>query len=450
MIGRTVWLKIAAFTVVTLLGISYVLVHYIGIGRSLLGQSYTAYVDLADSGGIFTTASVTYRGIEIGRVGEITLRDKGIRVELDLDDKPQIPSDVRAVIGNGSALGEQYVDLQPERSGGPYLRGGSVIPESKTALPVSTATLLVSLDRLVNSVPKEDLRTLVDELGTGFHDTGPALQRLLDATGSLVGTANERSPESIRLIEDAQRVLDTQNDVGGDVVAFSRRLASFSAALKGADGDLRKLLDSGVGAAAEVTALDHSLDATLPITLGNLVSLGQVTAVRIPSVRQVLIVYPYIVATSFGLFPGDGTTRFGVPVPPSEDSQPCTEGYMDPKKRRLPDELVYPPIRYGSYCKAPTNTSVGPRGSRQAPQPGGGRLGDDPAYKNNTGLPRQSPEPTPPGSGGAGGLNADPAAVLSGPMQSGPYLLASTGGQQQAPGPGKEPSWSALILGPLS
>ncbi|MBK5307916.1 MAG: MCE family protein [Frankiaceae bacterium] len=442
MIGRTVWLKLAAFALVTLFGVSYTLIHYIGLGRTLLGQSYTAYVDLTDSGGIFPSASVTYRGIEIGRVGEITLRDKGIRVELDLNSEPRVPADVRAVIGNGSALGEQYIDLQPQTDDGPYLGEDSVIPAASTELPVSTATLLVNLDRLVNSVPKEDLRTLVDELGTGFANTGPALQRLLDATGSLVGTGNERVAETITLLEDAQRVLDTQNDLSNDTVAFSRSLASFTSALRGADGDLRKLLDSGVSAAAEVTALDHSLDATLPITLGNLVSVGQVAAVRIPAIRQVLIIYPYIVATSYGLFPGNGTTRFGVPVPPSYETPPCVKGYIDPSKRRLPTELAYPPIRYNSFCKEATDSSVGPRGSRQAPQPNGKRLGDDPAYMSNAGLPKQSPEPTPPGT------PADPAAVLT-TTSGGSYLLASTGGQA-ASGPWKDMSWSALILGPLS
>ena len=448
MIGRTVWFKIVAFLLVTLLGVSYVLVHYIGVGRTLLGRSYTAYVDLSDSGGIFTTASVTYRGIEIGRVSAISLRDNGIRAALDLNSDPHIPGDVHAVIGNGSALGEQYIDLQPQRKDGPYLHQGSVIPQSATQLPVPTEQLLVSLDRLVNSVPKDDLRTLVGELGTGFNNTGPALQQLLDATGSLVGTANQRVPETVRLLEDGRTVLDTQNALSNDIVGFSRSLASFSTALRTADPDLRKLLDAGVSASGQVTSLEHSIDATLPVTLGNLVSLGQVTAVRIPSVRQVLIIYPYIVATSYGLFPGDGTTRFGVPVPPGFDSQPCTQGYIDPKKRRLPTALAYPPIRYGSYCTSPTTSNVDPRGSRQAPQPGGGRLGDDPAYKNNTGLPRESAEPSP--GPGSNGLGVDPAATLSGPAPTGSYLLASTGGQQQAPGPWKDSSWSALVLGPLS
>ena len=448
MIGRVVWFKLAMFALVTVLGVTYTLVHYIGLGRTLMGRSYTAYVDLADSGGIFPSASVTYRGIEIGRVGEITLRDKGIRVELDLDSEPRVPADVRAVIGNGSALGEQYIDLQPQSNEGPFLREDSVVPEASTELPVSTSTLLVNLDRLVNSVPKEDLKTLVDELGTGFANTGPALQSLLDATGSLVGTGNERVAETITLLEDAQRVLDTQNDLSNDTVAFSRSLASFTTALRGADGDLRKLLDSGVSAAAEVTALEQSIETALPITLGNLVSVGQVAAVRIPAIRQVLIIYPYIVATSYGLFPGDGTTRFGVPVPPSYETPPCVKGYLDPSKRRLPTDLKYPPIRYESFCKEPTNSSVGPRGSRQAPQPNGKRLGDDPAYMSNAGLPKQSPEPDPARTGAGGGADADPATLLT-TTSGGSYLLASTGGQA-ASGPWKDKSWSALILGPLS
>ena len=184
MIGRSVITKLLVFAVVTVLGVGYVLVHYIGAGRSLLGQSYTAYVDLPDSGGIFTTASVTYRGVEIGRVGAISLRDDGIRVALDMNSSPHVPADVRAVIGNGSALGEQYIDLQPATTSEPYLRQGSVIPADHTSLPVSTETLLVDLDKLITSVPNADLRTLVDELGTGFNETGPALRRLLDATQS--------------------------------------------------------------------------------------------------------------------------------------------------------------------------------------------------------------------------------------------------------------------------
>src|SRR3954470_7499471 len=129
MIGRAVIVKVTIFMVVTLLGVGYVTVKYLGLGQRVVGHGYTSYVDLADSGGIFPSASVTYRGVEVGKVGAISLRDDGIRVALQLDGKHKIPEQTRAVIGNGSAIGEQYIDLQPEGSTGPYLHQGSVIPQ---------------------------------------------------------------------------------------------------------------------------------------------------------------------------------------------------------------------------------------------------------------------------------------------------------------------------------
>ncbi len=435
MIGRGVIAKVAVFAVITVLGIGYVLVHYIGVGQSLFGGSFTAYVDLADSGGIFTTASVTYRGVEVGRVGAIQLHDKGIRVALNLDGRQPIPADVRAVVGNGSAIGEQYVDLQPQNGGGPYLHAGSVIPESQTSLPVSTQTLLVNVDHLVNSVPRDDLATLIRELGATFADTGPDLQRLLDSTHALLTTATANLPQTGQLIDDSQRVLDTQNALGNNIVDFSRHLASFTQQLRSSDGDLRTLLSQGPPAATQLVALDNSVDATLPIMLGNLVSVGQVTAARIPALRQILIIYPYVVSTSYGLFPGNGSTRFGVPVPPGFDSQPCETGYIPASQRRLPTELNYLPIRWNSFCKAPTTSSTGARGARMAPEPNGTRLGNDPSYMDNAGLPS--------GNGG-GGTAAAPAAA--GPQDQRTYVLASSGGEQRVLG---DRSWNWLILGPL-
>ena len=77
-------------------------------------------------------------------------------------------------VGNRSAVGEQYLDLQPRSDTGPYLRDGSTIARADTRIPLPATTLIVSLDRLVRSVPKKDLRITVDEqhLRIGFHQVG--------------------------------------------------------------------------------------------------------------------------------------------------------------------------------------------------------------------------------------------------------------------------------------
>ena len=415
MIRRSVWVKTVVFVVIAVLGVSYVLLHYIGVGQSVLGTGYTAYVDLPDSGGLFSSASVTYRGVEVGRVGAITLRPDGIRVALHFSTDKHIPAETTAVVGNGSPIGEQFIDLRPTSNTGPYLHAGSVIPQSRTSLPTSTEELLVSLDQLVQSVPKRDLHTVVTELGRTFDGTGNDLAHLLDSSHELLASAQANLPQTIDLLRQGGRVLDTQDSLATSITAFSRHLDTFSSALRASDGDLRQVLHNGSPASRELSALDRSLRTSLPELLGNATSLGKVTSARVPALRQILVIYPYVVATSFGLFPGNGSTRFGIPTPPVEDHQPCKTGYLDPSKRRSPNVLTYPPIRYGSFCKEPTSADINPRGSRMAPEPGGKRLGDEPGYMHNAGLPHGAMV----GSSGTGDLALGDESwrwLLFGPM----------------------------------
>lgn len=452
MITRAVVVKSILFVLVALLGIGYVLIKYVGVGAALLGEQYTAYVDLPDSGGIFTSASVTYRGVEVGRVGPITLHGNGIRVALNLTTSPKIPSNVKAIVADGSPIGEQYVDLEPRTDSGPYLHSGSVITGSRASLPVNSQDVLISLNKLVNSVPKQDLRNLIDELGTAFADTGPSLRELLDSTRALVAAANADLPQTIGLLDKGGTVLDTQKALSDDIVAFSKHLASFTHTVRTHDADLRRVITNGVPASTELASLVHGVDATLPVVLNNLLGVSQVTAVRIPALRQILVIYPYVVATSYGLFPDNQSTRFGVPVPPSASGQPCTKGYVPKSQRRLPSALSYPKLRYNAFCKEPTSADVDPRGSREAPEPNGRRLGSERAYRDNKGLPGGASS----GSSGAAASGSNAASAIATVTGSdvsftGPdgrrYVLGSTGGEQRVLG---DRSWTWLLFGPMA
>jgi phospholipid/cholesterol/gamma-HCH transport system substrate-binding protein len=387
-IGRSIMLKVTAFAVITVVGVSYVVFHYLGLGQALFGNGFTAYVDMRDSGGIFTSASVTYRGVDIGRVGKIQLRPDGIRVALKLDGKVPVPDDLKASVGNGSAIGEQFIDLQPQKpisKTTTYLHAGSVIPQSETSLPVSTQELLVNLDKLVNSLPKNDLKTVVTQLGDAFRDTGPALSRLLDATDSLVSTATTELPQTIGLIDNGGTVLDTQADLSPQTLNFTSEFASFSDQLRKSDSDLRAVIDKGVPASQQVTDLIHQLDVPLTTLINNGVSLGQVAGARIQPLRTALILYPYIIATSFGVF-SDGVTRFGVPTPFTETPSVCTQGY-NTNYDRPPDAYTSTnAFPYDQTCTLPTNANQLVRGARTAITPTG-RLGDDPSYAKDIEVP---------------------------------------------------------------
>ncbi|MFD5131056.1 MCE family protein [Streptomyces olindensis] len=424
MITRTVKAQLLAFATVTAVGVSYVGAEYTGLVDGLLDRGYTVRADFADSGGIFSGAEVTYRGVPVGRVGELRLSGSGVSVALDIEDgAPRIPSDTLAVVANRSAVGEQYVDLQPRRTDGPYLLDGSTIPRDRTRVPLPVTDMVVSLDRLVNSVGKDDLRITVDELGEAFAGTGPRLSRLVDSGNALVESASDSLPETISLIEDSRKVLRTQADQGSSIKSFSRDLATLTAQLKSSDGDLRRLIGNAPPAGVEVNSLLKSLRPDLPVLLANLISGGQVTLARLPGVEQALVTFPVAVAGSHTVIPGDGTTHFGL-VLNADDPPACTQGYDT--RRRDPSDTSRRPANTAARCTAPRGGDTSVRGAQNAPGASGRSGGADRAAYV---------APYDPETGTATGPDGTPVEI------------GSTGGEQTVFG---KDSWQWLLVGPMA
>ncbi|WP_267241645.1 MCE family protein [Streptomyces sp. PR69] len=414
MITRTVRAQLLAFALVTALGVSHVAAEYTGLADRLLGRGYTVRAEFADSGGIYTGAEVTYRGVPVGRVGELRLSGSGgVSVELRLKDSPEIPADSLAVVANRSAVGEQYVDLQPRSDDGPRLRDGSTVPRRNTRVPTPATELILSLDRLVRSVDKQDLRITVDELGRAFSGTGPHLTRLVDSGNALVESASDALPETIALIEDSRKVLKTQTDQESAIKGFSRDLAALTAQLKASDGDIRALMGNGASAAHEVNELLTANRPHLPVLLGNLISGGQITLARLPGVEQMLVTFPVAVAGSYTVLPGDGTTHFGMVVN-ADDPPPCRQGYGT--QRRDPADTSDRPANTDARCTEPRGSDTSVRGAQNAPRAGA----------------------APGGSAGAGQL---------GGAGRQPVQIGSTGGAQSTFG---KDSWQWLLVGPMA
>ncbi|WP_432181283.1 MCE family protein [Streptomyces sp. NBC_00063] len=425
MITRTVKVQLLAFATVTAVGVSYVGAQYTGLADAVLRRGYTVRADFADSGGIFPGAEVTYRGVPVGRVGTLRLTGSdGVSVALDIKDgAPRIPADTLAVVANRSAVGEQYVDLQPRTSHGPYLLDGGTIPRGSTRVPLPTTELVLSLHRLVNSVGKDDLRVTVDELGKAFSGTGPNLSRLVDSGNALVKSASDALPQTISLIEDSRTVLKTQADQGSSIKSFAHDLAALSAQLKSSDGDLRKLIGNATPAAQQVNSLLKSIGPRLSVLLANLISGGQVTLARLPGVEQSLVTFPALVAGSYTVLPGDGTSHFGLVVN-ADDPPPCTQGYGT--TRRDPSDTSMREANTDARCAAPRGSKTSVRGAQNAPgAPAASGRAHQTAYVT----------PYDPETGTATGPDGRPVEI------------GSTGGQQNVFG--KE-SWQWLLVGPMA
>ncbi|MDJ0340985.1 MlaD family protein [Streptomyces sp. H10-C2] len=424
MITRMVRTQLLAFAAVTAIGVSYVGAEYVGLADWALGRGYTVRADFADAGGVFPGAEVTYRGVPVGRVGGLRLDSGGVRVDLRINGGPRIPADTLAVVANRSAVGEQYVDLQPRAGNGPYLRDGSTIARRDTRTPLPTTTLILSLDRLVNSVGKDDLRITVDELGKAFAGTGPDLTRLVDSGNALVRSATDALPETTALIENSRKVLKTQADKGSAIKSFSRDLAALTDQLRTSDRDLRKLVDGGVSASRELDGLLKANRTAVPVLLGNLISGAQIAVARLPAMEQTLVTFPVVVAGSFTVLPGDGTSHFGM-VLNADDPPSCRSGYGT--QRRDPGDTSERSANTSARCTAPRGGKTSVRGAQNAPRasgPGGSSYGQA-SYLT----------PYDPATGAAGGPDGSTVEI------------GSTGGEQSLFG---KDSWQWLLVGPMA
>ena len=125
-------------------------------------------LELPAAGGLYQFSNVTYRGVQLGKVTSVGLTPTGAKATLSLSTSPKVPADLTAQVLSVSAVGEQYVDLQPKTDSPPYLHDGSAatleaaiaahftLPTRPT--PAETRALIAFLDTLTDTRFATDAR----------------------------------------------------------------------------------------------------------------------------------------------------------------------------------------------------------------------------------------------------------------------------------------------------
>jgi len=305
MISRLTKIQLVVFAIVTVLGGAFVGGRYAQIDRLVIDRTFPVTVELPDSGGIFAGAQVTYRGIPVGRVDELKFTESGVEAKLDIEKSaPDIPADLTAVVANKSAIGEQYMDLQPKASGAPFLKSGARITEENSKIPLDTATLLIDVNNLVGSVDTDNLSTLVSELGQAFEGTGDDLGTILDTSNQFITEATDNLPVTRSLIRSSASVLQTQVDTQSALKTYAKNLANLSDTLVDVDPDLRRLLDEGTDSARTLDTVVKENNKDLTAALSNLASVSEVLRPNdrydpVLATRAIFVLYPLLVEGSF-------------------------------------------------------------------------------------------------------------------------------------------------------
>ncbi|MCV7102726.1 MCE family protein [Mycobacterium palustre] len=345
---------------------------YLGIGR------YTVRVQLDRAGELYRAGNVTYRGVEVGKVSKVHLTNSGVEAVLSLKSDVAIPADLIAHVHSASAIGEQYVDLVPRSGKGPMLKNGDVIPQDRTTIPPNINSLLAAANRGLTAIPRDNLKTVVDESYIAFGGLGPELSRLIAGGSKLATGARENLDAITTLIDEPKPILDSQTESSDSIQAWAANLAEITRQVETVERNNSAFTNTihTIGPIFDsLRKVVDRVEPTLPTAVSNLDAVGEVALTYRDNIEALLVQVPQMVADSQaiqladkdlkGPYRGLGLSfNLNLNWPP-----PCTTGFFPVQQQRSAVFEDAPPRPPGLvYCRIPQDSNLtAVRGARNYP-----------------------------------------------------------------------------------
>src|ERR1700733_13957742 len=366
MLTRFIRIQLLVFAALTMAALIALGWYYLRI-PSLIGiGQYQLTADLPVSGGLYRTSNVTYRGIQIGRVTKVEPTKNGVRATLSIASRYKIPIDASANVHSVSAIGEQYLDLVSTGDPGKFFSPGQTI--TKGTVPSEIGPALDTANRGLSALPKTKIASLLDETALAVGGMGPALQRLVDSTQSIVGDFQANMSDVNDVIANSAPILESQVDSSDSIERWSHNLDTLTAEIAHNDQHVQSVLSRAAPTADEVNEVFSDVRESLPQTVANLEIVGDMLKRYNKGLEQLMVFLPEIgsvAQTVVASAPGSVLMGLNLSI---NDPPPCLTGFLPASQGRAPADTSTAPLPAGTYCKIPQDTPANVvRGARNYP-----------------------------------------------------------------------------------
>jgi phospholipid/cholesterol/gamma-HCH transport system substrate-binding protein len=365
MMTRLIRNQLILFTALALIAVVVLGWYYLRIPAMVGIGQYTLKADLPNSGGLYRTSSVTYRGITIGKVTNVAPTRQGVLATMSIDNRYKIPVDASANVHSVSGVGEQFLDLVSTGSPGRFLSPGQTI--TKVTVPSPIGPTLDAANRALSVLPKHKIASLLDETTQAVGGLGPALQRLVDSTQALVGDFKTSTAEVNDIIANSAPLLDSQVNSSDSIERWAHNLNSLAAQTAEKDQTLKNVLSTAPPTLDQITAVFGDVRESLPQTLANLAILADMLKRYHNNAEQLLVELPQLVAvarTNYTTYPGSFVLDIALAI---NQPPPCLTGFLPASEWRSPADTTTVPLPSGTYCKIPQDAPNAVRGARNYP-----------------------------------------------------------------------------------
>jgi phospholipid/cholesterol/gamma-HCH transport system substrate-binding protein len=268
-------------------------------GASLGRHPYQVTAQFANVLDLVPQSAVKVNDVAVGRVSRIYLPPGSWtpHVTMLVNGSVHLPANAIAELQQSSLLGEQFIALAPPPGAQPagVLRGGAVIPLSRTTSNATVEEVLGALSLLLNGGGVNQLHVIITQLNAALSGNEPQIRSLLVRLNTTLKYLNAHRADITHALDGLSRLSATlaarDNQIGhvlDNLTPGLRVLARQRAQLV----TMLKSLHSLTGVAVStINASQASLVTDLRLlapTLRQLASAGQ----ALPQSLQVLLTYP--------------------------------------------------------------------------------------------------------------------------------------------------------------
>lgn len=229
----------AVFVAFTAMIASFLLyVAQLGVRVSPPEKRTNLAMDVDDVNNLVAGSNVLLRGVPVGKVDRIETSISNATVHFYIDDKYKVPGDSVVRLENLSALGESYLELVPQHSGGPMFKDGQRVSTESIVAPKSISELGATVVRTLKELDPGQLQNVVNQADAALPDPYTVLPNL-ERTGKVLhNTVTGLNGEGRRALENLQSLLEHAGFVGN-------LLAQPAPALKALGPQIVKMWNAG-------------------------------------------------------------------------------------------------------------------------------------------------------------------------------------------------------------
>jgi phospholipid/cholesterol/gamma-HCH transport system substrate-binding protein len=362
---RFIRTQLVLFGVLTTIAVLALGLYFLRLPSVFGVGQYKLFADLPASGGLYSSANVTYRGKTIGRVTGVEPTETGARATMSISDSFKVPLDASANVRSVSAVGEQYLDLVSTGNPGQYFSAGQTITNG--TVPSQVGPALDALNKTLAALPQDKIASLLDETSQALGGIGPALRRLVDSTQLIATDLKDNLNDVNDIIAHTAPILDSQVNSSDAIERWAANLNTIAAQTAEQDQALRRGLQQAAPTLDALNTVFSDVRDGLPQTLANLEVVLDMLKRYNKGLEQAFVLFPQdgaIAQTAALTYPGQGALDLSLSInqPPA-----CLTGFLPASQWRSPADTSTAPLTDVSYCKIPKETQNVVRGARNYP-----------------------------------------------------------------------------------